>query len=91
MQLISDCQLLCAQKDPYNHDMADLRDMSTTAEIRVVIQMWFFDMLPQICSGLKSDPITSEIHPYLRNCFSNILELYELCLKNAIYKFTFTN
>lgn len=64
--------------------MAHLRDMSTTAEIGAVIQMCFFDMLPQICSVLKSDPITLEIHPYLQNCISNILELHEFCVKNYI-------
>jgi len=33
-----------AHKDPNNHNKADLRDMSTTAEMRAIFQLCFYGM-----------------------------------------------
>lgn len=83
MQHISDCQPLCAHKDTYKHNKADLRDMSTTAEIRATFQLWFYDMCvaPDLFS-FKIRFYFRGIDPYFQKFSSNILELYELCMKN---------
>lgn len=77
MQHISDCQPWCAHKDSHNHNKADLKDMSTTAEIRTIFQLCFYGMcvLPQFFSFLKPGFTFMEIHPYLQKFSSNILEL----------------
>lgn len=76
MQHISACQPLCAHKNPYSHNRSDFRDLSTTAEIRIIFQLWFYDMCaaPDLFS-LKADFIIMEIRTYLQKFSFNILEL----------------